>query len=105
MNNVYAAFRLHRNRNNCTAGCFTQSHITWEGDFNKDDGRVFEEAVAAYLAWTATASRYWSSYGTTHVVEGGKYWFTVGEALYVGREEDEGDYWSFQVVDPARGSR
>ena len=53
--------------------------------------------LSAYLRWTATASNYWSSYGTTNPGNGdGKYYITIGEALYVGREEDPGDFWSLE---------
>ena len=53
--------------------------------------------LSAYLRWTATASKYWSSYGTTNPGNGdGKYYITIGEALYVGREEDPGDFWSLE---------
>jgi FAD/FMN-containing dehydrogenase len=92
--------KLHRNRNNCTASCFFQSALIWEGDFSMDDGQVMEEVMAAYLAWTGRASRYWSSYGTAVPGEGGKYYFLL-EALYVGREEDEGgDFGSFEAAMP-----
>ena len=53
--------------------------------------------LEAYLRWTATASNYWSSYGSTDPGNGdGKYRVSIGEALYVGREEDPGDFWSLE---------
>ena len=53
--------------------------------------------LGAYLRWTATASNYWGSYGSTDPGNGdGKYRVSIGEALYVGREEDPGDFWSLE---------
>ena len=53
--------------------------------------------LGAYLRWTATASNNWSSYGSTNPDSGdGKYHVTIGEALYVGRETDPGDFWSLE---------
>ena len=55
------------------------------------------QVLGAYLRWTATASNYWSSYGSTNPDSGdGKYHVTIGEALYVGREDDPGDFWSLE---------
>jgi hypothetical protein len=49
--------------------------------------------LTAYLAWTGRVGRYWSSYGTAVAAEGGKYYFVL-EGLYVGRQEDDGDFGS-----------
>ena len=86
--------------------------MVWEGSWEEDDGMVAQQVspfqieegiwcdtqvLGAYLRWTATASNYWSSYGSTNPDSGdGKYHVTIGEALYVGREDDPGDFWSLE---------
>merc|ERR1719193_1700724 len=89
--------RLHKPREECTEACYTQWNMVWEGSWEEDDGMVAQEGLGAYLRWTATASNNWSSYGSTNPDSGdGKYHVTIGEALYVGREEDPGDFWSLE---------
>ena len=91
--------------------------MVWEGSWEEDDGMLAQQVIlcsgtqmslcgdlgfekqvlGAYLRWTATASNYWSSYGSTDPGNGdGKYRISIGEALYVGREEDPGDFWSLE---------
>ena len=54
--------------------------------------------LGAYLRWTTTASKYWSSYAITYPAGSGdgKYQVLINEALYVGREDDPGDFWSLE---------
>ena len=44
-------------------------------------GVTLLKVLGAYLRWTATASNYWSSYGSTNPGSGdGKYYVSIGEA-------------------------
>ena len=88
--------RVHRARGGCRQGCYTQSSMGWEGNFSTDDGQMAEEVLHAYLKWVAGASRYWSSYLSLFMGEGGKYMVYITDALYVGTEEDMGDYWGLE---------
>ena len=56
--------KVHRPRESCRTGCYTQWGMRWEGDFNEDDGQMAKDVITAYLAWVATASRYWDFHGT-----------------------------------------
>jgi len=87
--------KLHKPRNSCQKTCYSQRTLIWESNFNVDDGKMAEDVIAAYLKWVSVSSKYWSSYGSTILAEDGRYGFSI-EALYVGREEDEGDYWGFE---------
>ena len=42
-----------------------------------------------YLKWVANASKRWSSYGILVPQENSEYMFVIGEAMHVGRKEDE----------------
>lgn len=54
---------------------------------------MFKDLTKAYMKWGVTASKYWSSYGMM-VPFGDYYYFTIGDALFVGNENDGEDYWS-----------
>ena len=88
--------KVHKPRNSCKTGCYSQWIMAWESNFNDDDGKMAEDVAKAYLKWVSTASKYWSSYGIPAPGEDGKYNFYISDALYVGKEEDEGDYWSLE---------
>ena len=55
---------------------------------------MFKDLTKAYLKWGISASQYWSSYALLLPYEE-YFYFTIGDALFVGNEEDGGDYWSF----------
>merc|ERR1712106_930071 len=63
--------KVHKPRNSCETGCYSQSMMIWKSNFNIDDGKMMEDVD-------------------------GVYGFMIFEALYVGKEEDEGDYWSLE---------
>ena len=54
---------------------------------------MFKELTKAYLNWGVTASKYWSSYAMLLPYED-YFYFTIGDALFVGDENDGDDYWS-----------
>jgi len=86
--------KAHKPRNSCKTGCYTQWTMIWESNFNEDDGKMLEDVTAGYLAWVASSSKYWSSYGSPYAYENLTYGFIISEALYVGTEENGEDYWS-----------
>ena len=88
--------KVHKPRNSCETGCYSQSMMIWKSNFNIDDGKMMEDVAAAYLSWVSTSSKHWSSYAVPTVDVEGVYGFMIFEALYVGKEEDEGDYWSLE---------
>jgi len=90
--------KLHKPRDDCESNCYTMWDMVWEGDWAIDDGKVGLDLIQAYLSWTATSSKYWSSYGyiAPSLTEGSKYYFSLMEALYVGREEDSEDFRSLE---------
>ena len=53
-----------------------------------------EDVSTAYLKWVAVSSKYWSSYGFPTMKEE-SYGFTIN-ALFVGKEEDDGNFWSLE---------
>ena len=55
--------------------------------------KMFKELTKAYLNWGVTASKYWSSYAMLLPYED-YFYFTIGDALFVGDENDGDDYWS-----------
>ena len=55
---------------------------------------MFKDLTKAYLKWGISASQYWSSYALLLPYEE-YFYFTIGDALFVGNESDGGDYWSF----------
>ena len=54
---------------------------------------MFKDLTKAYLRWGVTASRYWSSYAMLFPYED-YFYFTIGDGLFVGNENDGEDYWS-----------
>ena len=68
--------------------------MIWESNFNEDDGKMLEDVTAGYLAWVASSSKYWSSYGSPYAYENLTYGFRISEALYVGTKDNGEDYWS-----------
>ena len=89
--------KLHRTRNSCVEGCYTQWTSFWEGNLLTDGPQLLEEIIHEYLKWTGTASKHWSSYAAVYPKDDSTFGFAVFEALYVGVENDEGvgDYWGF----------
>lgn len=65
---------------------------------------MFKDLTKAYLKWGVTASKYWSSYGMLFPYDE-YFYFVIGDALFVGNEDDGEDYWSlisaFQDLYPA----
>ena len=65
---------------------------------------MFKDLTKAYLKWGVTASKYWSSYGMLFPYDD-YFYFVIGDALFVGNEDDGKDYWSlisaFQDLYPA----
>ena len=62
--------------------------------FEIEGSKMFKDLTKAYLKWGVTASKYWSSYAQLIPYED-YFYFSIGDALFVGNENDGEDYWSF----------
>ena len=89
--------KLHKVKNECTTHCYTQWTAIWEGNWYTDGPELLQDLIHQYLKWTGTASKFWSSYAFVYPkADNVTYGFYISEALYVGKESTDSDYWGFQ---------
>ena len=72
---THLTIKLHRPRNNCEEGCYTNYNLMWYNKFDADDAALAVDVTQAYMNWVGgVASRYWSSYGGMSPGERGSHW-------------------------------